>query len=59
MRDINVKLWRNHQNQDWSAEINGVRYDSVSIDVIEGLVQHALYFGEPSASQPAGPQRIH
>src|SRR5277367_6614465 len=31
MQEINVKLWRNHQQQDWSIEINGTRYESVTI----------------------------
>ena len=59
MYDINVKLWRNHREQDWSAEINGIRYDSVTIDVIEGLVQHALYFGEGSGRDDHAPRQIH
>ena len=59
MHDINVKLWRNHREQDWSAEINGIRYESVSIDVIEGLVQHALYFGDGSGTETASPRPIH
>lgn len=49
MQEINVKLWRNHQDQDWSVEINGKRYESVSIELIQELVEHAQTAAEPGA----------
>jgi hypothetical protein len=58
MHDISVKLWRNHHDQDWSAEINGTLYKSVTIDVIEGLIQHAIMFGD-GPPQKNERQRIH
>ncbi len=41
MQEINVKLWRNYQDQNWSVEINGKRYESVSTELIQALVEHA------------------
>ena len=59
MNEISLKLWRNHGDQNWSAEINGVRYESVSIDEIEGVIQRALVFAEMSESQLPGRNLIH
>jgi hypothetical protein len=59
MQDIQLKLWRNDRQQDWSAEINGTRYDSVSLDVIESLVQYALLSADAGGSRPATPHCIH
>jgi hypothetical protein len=52
MQEINVKLWRNHQDHNWSVEINGKRYDSVSIELIEELVEHAQTAAEAVAIDP-------
>lgn len=48
MQEINVKLWRNHREQNWSVEINGNRYEHVDIGVIEELVERALIVIEKS-----------
>jgi hypothetical protein len=48
MQEINVKLWRNNREQDWSVEINGKRYESVPIELIEELVERALIVAEES-----------
>jgi hypothetical protein len=48
MQEINVKLWRNHGQQDWSVEINGKRYESVAIELIEELMERALIDAEES-----------
>jgi hypothetical protein len=48
MQEINVKLWRNHREKNWSVEINGKRYEHVDIGVIEELVERALIVTEKS-----------
>jgi len=32
--EIELKLWRNEQEKNWTAEINGRRYESVAIEWI-------------------------
>jgi hypothetical protein len=51
MHEISIKLWRNHLEQDWSAEINGKRYEYVAIELIEELVERALLRAEESLTQ--------
>jgi hypothetical protein len=58
MREINVKLWRNHHEQNWSVEINGNRYENVEIGLIEELVERALILTEQSLMESAS-QRLH
>jgi hypothetical protein len=58
MREINVKLWRNHREQNWSVEINGNRYEHVEIGLIEELVERALIVTEQSLME-AATQRLH
>ena len=50
MQEINVKLWRNHEDHNWSVEINGKRYESVSIELIQELVDHAQMAAEADTS---------
>lgn len=48
MQEINLRLWRNHGQQNWSAETNGKRYESVAIELIEELMERALIAAEQS-----------
>ena len=41
MQQLNVKLRRNHQEQNWSVEINGKSYEFISIEEVDELVKHA------------------
>jgi hypothetical protein len=54
MHEINVKLWRNHQQQDWSVEINGTRHDSLTIETIEQLMERALIDAEQAMLSDLG-----
>jgi hypothetical protein len=54
MHEINVKLWRNHQQQDWSVEINGTRHDSLTIETIEDLMERALIDAEKAMLADSG-----
>jgi hypothetical protein len=54
VQEINVKLWRNHQQQDWSVEINGTRHDSLTIESIEELMARALIDAEKAMLSDIG-----
>ena len=46
MQEIKIKLWRNDETQDWSIEINGLRHEHVSSEILEDLVECALIVAE-------------
>ena len=46
MQEIKIRFWRNAEAQDWSVEINGVRHEHVSSEILEDLVETALIVGE-------------
>jgi hypothetical protein len=46
MQEIKFRLWRNAEAQDWSVEINGLRHEHVSSEILEDLVETALIVGE-------------
>jgi hypothetical protein len=46
MQQINFRLWRDRGDFDWTLEVNGSRYESVPMDLIERLVQHAIIDAE-------------
>jgi hypothetical protein len=46
IREIKIRLWRNVEAQDWSVEINGLRHEHVSSEILEDLVEAALIVGE-------------
>ena len=47
MQEITIRLWRNRAD-DWSVEINGQRYEHVSAEVVEDLVECALIVAQNS-----------
>jgi hypothetical protein len=48
MQEITLKLWRNDDAQDWSLEINGLRYEHISAEILEDLAEAALLVAENS-----------
>jgi hypothetical protein len=48
MEEITIRLWRNRAGDDWSLEINGQRYEHVSTEIMENLVECALIVAEGS-----------
>jgi hypothetical protein len=48
VREIIVRLWRNEQDKNWSAEINGERHDAVTIEWVHELVYRAVLDAEDS-----------
>jgi hypothetical protein len=53
MQEIILKLWRNNDAQDWSLEINGLRYERVSAQTLEDLAEAALSVAESSLMEAA------
>jgi hypothetical protein len=55
MQQLNVKLRRNHQEQNWSVEINGNSYEFISIEEVDQLVKRALIDAQQSLTDtPTG-----
>ena len=48
MQQLNVKLRRNHQEQNWSVEINDSSYEFISIEEVDELVKRALINAQES-----------
>lgn len=48
MYEIIFKLWRNEEEKNWTAEINGQRYERVAIGWIHAHVHGALLDAEDS-----------
>ena len=48
MRQIKIDLWHNDEALDWSIEINGLRNEHVTSEIIEALVECALIVAERS-----------
>jgi hypothetical protein len=42
MQQLNVRLRRNRQEENWSVEINGKSYEFISIEEVDELVKRAL-----------------
>jgi hypothetical protein len=52
--EIEFKLWRNEEEKNWTAEINGRRYEQVAIEWIHAHVHGALLDAEDSLMEIAG-----
>jgi hemoglobin-like flavoprotein len=48
MREIMITLRHNAATQHWSVDIDGERYDHVTTDIIETLVESRLILAETS-----------
>ena len=54
MYEITIKLWRNEQEKDWTAQINGRRFEGVAIEWIHAHVHGALLDAEEFLIEIAG-----
>jgi hypothetical protein len=52
MLQIKIDLWHNYEALDWSIEINGLRHEHVTSEIIETLVECALIVAEKSLTRP-------
>jgi hypothetical protein len=57
IQEIKIKLWRNDEPQDWSVEINGLRHEHVSIEILEDLVTAALIVAETWLTETTTPRQ--
>jgi hypothetical protein len=51
MQQIKIDLWHNDEALDWSIEINGLRHEHVSSEIMETLVECALIVAEKSLAR--------
>ena len=65
MKELHLQIWRNEEAGDWSVVINGLRYEHISSQVLEDLVECAVIVAENSligpvlvgyGTSPAAPQ---
>jgi hypothetical protein len=52
MKELNIKICRNEEAGDWSIVINGLRYEHVSRQILEDLVECAVIVAENSLTGP-------
>src|ERR1700744_2858000 len=53
MQELHVQISRNAEAEDWSVVINGLRYEHISSQILEDLVECAVIVAENSLSGPA------
>jgi hypothetical protein len=42
MQEMNIKLWRHTEEQDWSAEVLGRLHEHISTRTVDELVEYGL-----------------
>jgi hypothetical protein len=52
MKELNIQIWRNEEAGDWSVVINGLRYEHISSQILEDLVECAVIVAENSLMEP-------
>jgi hypothetical protein len=56
MQEIEIKLWRHDEEEDWSIEVNGKLYQHVSATTVDELVEYALVAAEQALLAPVSPR---
>jgi len=51
MQQIKINLWHNDEALDWSIEINGLRNEHITSEIMETLVECALIIAEKSLTR--------
>jgi hypothetical protein len=51
MQEIKIDLWHNDEALDWSIEINGLRHEHVTSEIMETLVECAFIVAENSLTR--------
>ncbi len=54
MHEINIKIWRNRQDNNWTADINCERHVAVTIEWIQELVHRAILDAEDCLLEEVG-----
>jgi hypothetical protein len=42
MQEINIKLWFNQTEEDWTLDVNGTVYKHISTAAVDDLVEYAV-----------------
>jgi hypothetical protein len=67
MQELHLQIWRNEEAGDWSVVINSLRYEHITSQILEDLVECAVIVAENSligptlvgsGTPPAAPQEI-
>lgn len=58
MQAINIKMWRNDEEQDWSIEINGLLHEHITSEIMGDLVECALIVAEKTLTEASTRQRL-
>jgi hypothetical protein len=67
VKELHLQISRNEEASDWSVVINGLRYEHISTELLEGLVECAVIVVENSLigptlvgseTSPTAPQEI-
>jgi hypothetical protein len=55
VKEINIRIWRNDKEQDWSIDVDGALHHHVSAKTIDDLVEYAIVAAQQSLieSKPA------
>ena len=51
MKTIKIQMWSNLEASDWSIEINGLRHEHVTSEILEDLVECAIIVAERSLTE--------
>jgi hypothetical protein len=57
MKTIHIVLYRNSTQQDWSVQIDGHRFDHVSAETLDDLVEYASLAAQQQLLEPRIPLR--
>src|SRR5580658_9915728 len=57
MHEIKLKVWLDDRAGDWSIEINGVRHEHVTSEILEDLVEVELIKAQKALSDAAAGKR--
>ena len=52
MKELKIDLSHDYKALDWSVEINGLRYEHITSEIVEALVECALIVAETSLTKP-------
>jgi len=55
MQEIQIKLWRHQDSQDWSVEILGRKYEHIPLGTVDDLVDYFLVAAQQMLVDPILP----
>jgi hypothetical protein len=55
MQEINIKLWRHTEEQDWSAEVLGTLHEHISTKTVDELAEYVVVAAQQVLLEPEAP----